>query len=271
MIVRQRFMFEAADTFGGEDATPAAAADDGAGASPTAADAPVPSGGDPPAPSWADTLEFREAVAAAADSRFQQALEQYGVSQAADPDDDGDAFDVPQLDPYSEDFGSQLATTLQQIVNQALEQKLQPIEQRFQQADQLAEQERLEAGNARIRDVLHDIQQRPDGLGEFALPDSEQEAIDRANSLFERFQRAYGFGPKAAELAIEEAYRQTRERENVLMEKGVERYKNQLATLSSAPAHPGTAAAGVQQAPGEFTSLADLGRQMDMRRRATGI
>lgn len=273
MLTRTRFHFESPDGLSGGTPDPAAtpeptAVDGGAGADPTAVAAPVPSGGEPPAPPWTDSLEFREAVAAAAMQQQQALLEQYGIGQDPEPlVGDPDKPDPALLDPYSEDFGANLVSTLEQRMQAMLDAKLSPLEQRLQQQAEREQQEMQEEGRERIKDVLTAVQAKPDSLGEFQHADSEQQAIDLAETLFGRYQAAYGNGPKAAEMAIEAAYRQVRERENQLILKGEELYKNRLATLAGAPAVPGAPVAGVQQTPTEFGSVAELGRYLDRQRR----
>lgn len=261
------FLFETADIVAADPSSVQEDVGGGAAADPTTVETPAPSGGEAAAPSFTDSLEFREAVAAAAESRLQTLLE--GQTPDDSQPDPGQQFDPAALDPYSEDFGTNLLGALEQRMQALLDAKLSPIEQSFQQQAMERERAAVEAGTEGLKDVLADIQARPNSLGEFEDPSGQEEAIKLARELSPRYFQAYGQTDRAAELALEDAYKQVRTREMALMSKGEERYKNQLATLSGAPQQPGTGAVGIEQVPDEFRSIADMGRWMDQRRQAT--
>jgi hypothetical protein len=107
--------------------------------------------------------------------------------------------------------------------------------QEFQQQQQLAEAEE------RALDILDNLSKSG---GEFDVA----EARIRADHLLPQMQEKFGWGPRAAEAALEEAAKQQREYELRLEQRGVSKYTNQVSTLAGAATEPGSAyAQGVTQ------------------------
>lgn len=130
----------------------------------------------------------------------------------------------PAFDPYDDErFPQQL--------DQFIEQKLQPY-QGFQQEVALREAEE------RAMDILNDIAKSGT---EFDVAD----ARIRADHLLAGMQERYGFGPRAAEAALQEAAKQQIEKERERNEAYHQRKINELQGLRGTrePAPSGTSAA----------------------------
>jgi hypothetical protein len=148
-----------------------------------------------------------------ANSYLAEQLEK--AQQAANPNQ------TPTLDPFADDFQSQL--------DNYIAQKIQPYEE-------LRTNVTMGEAEERANDILADLQS---SKGDFVDPDSK----DIARAMAERFlaeeQQKHGFGAQAAEAALERGYAYAREREDKLGELAVQRHLNQLKTLNGAPRQPG--------------------------------
>ena len=163
---------------------------------------------------WEDTqAELRELRDWAAQ---QQAAQQGGQEQP--------------LDPLADDFQAQL--------DRYVESKLQPY-QGFQ--EQMLQGE----ADERALDIIKSI---TDEGGEFLMPErSTQMARQLAEEFLPQASERYGFGPKAAEAALEAAVSAVREYEEEVGKAYYERQQNQLGSLYRAPQPtPGSGAPAVQ-------------------------
>lgn len=146
---------------------------------------------------------------------------------------------APSLDPFGDNFGSELA----QLIRQEIQGAVAPLQER-------AQNEVLSEAENRAIDILKDDAAQN---GEFVGGDTSlQIARGFAEQLLPQFQERYGFGPRAAEAALSASASLTRQWESGIGDAAVERYKNQLSTLSNAPAEPNAARIGAE-APGEYT------------------
>jgi hypothetical protein len=134
-----------------------------------------------------------------------------------------------QLDPLDENFQTQL--------DQYLEQKLAPYADYTQQAI-------LGEAEQRAADILTDITARD---GDFLFDGSVEKARALANSYVGQMAQQYGFGPQAAEQALEQAAKDVRAWEQAVGQAYHDRQINQLSTLGGAPREPGAAGNGSQQ------------------------
>jgi hypothetical protein len=121
-----------------------------------------------------------------------------------------------QLDPLDENFQAQL--------DQYLEQKLAPYADYTQQAI-------LGEAEQRAADILTDITARD---GEFLFEGSVDKARALANSYVGQMAQQYGFGPQAAEQALEQAAKDVRAWEQAVGQAYHDRQINQLSTLGGA-------------------------------------
>jgi hypothetical protein len=151
--------------------------------------------------------------------------------------------ETPQLDPFGEDFGSQLAQLIRQEINGAVA----PLQERAQ-AEVLGEAE------SRAMDILKDDLARN---GEFVGGEQVIGAARAyAEQLLPQFQERYGYGPRAAEAALTASAAHFRQLEQTIGQAAVERYKNELATLTSARTEPAMGRVG-SEAPGEYKTEMD--------------
>jgi hypothetical protein len=156
----------------------------------------------------------------------QERLAQYEAQQQPE-EGEPEPF---QLDPYADDFQDQL--------DRYLDSRLAPVSQYTESAMQAEAEERA-------MDIIQDIASRE---GEFLFPEqSPKIARSLANEFIGEEQQRYGFGPKAAEAALERAVKAVREYEQTIGKAYHERQMNQLGTLAGAPRQPGVA--GTQAAP----------------------
>lgn len=149
----------------------------------------------------------------------------------------------PVFDPFSEDANTQL--------RQIIREELAPYEQ-------LRQDVILGEAEERASDILADLQARN---GEFTQSQSADLARALANQFLAEEQTKHGFGPKAAEAALERGYNTVREYENTLAQTAIERHNNQLKTLNDAPREPGTGAPvmpAVQGGKPQFNSPQDV-------------
>ena len=124
--------------------------------------------------------------------------------------------------------------SFQQDLDAYINQRMAPVQQFTQEAA-------LSEAEERAMDILADFATRD---GEF---DKELARV-RADHLLPQMQQRYGYGPKAAEAALEAAAVAQREYEQKVYADAIAKHTNQLATLSGAPGEPGsTYVQGVQQ------------------------
>lgn len=167
---------------------------------------------------WQQTMEFIGSL--------QQAME---APVQAEPQQENGA-QRPTFDPYDPDAFSQQ-------LDAYIESKLQPV-QEITQSAAMAEAEE------RAADIVTDLQAQH---GEFMLPDSAQLVTVLANDYIEAAQERYGFGPRAAEAALEQAYNDVKAREEAIGKAYHERQMNQLSTLGKATREPGVETTSAQQ------------------------
>jgi hypothetical protein len=127
----------------------------------------------------------------------------------------------PVLDPLDENFQSQL--------DQYIEQKFAPFAD-YQQQLVLGEAEE------KAKDIIHSLETEK---GEFLLPDSGAQALQRANNHLPEAQAKYGYGPRAAEAALARAYEDQKAYEQAVGKAYHEREINQLRGLANGPRAPG--------------------------------
>lgn len=196
--------------------------------------------------------EVLEDLAAQAEARFAARLEQmFGADGNAAPG--GEAAAGFEIDPFSDDFGGQLAQMFQtfgQGLMQQLDQRLAPVTNRF-------EKEEVGEWENRIKDFVADDMARNGDL-----TDPAKGVVDKIGTLFlgEAEQR-YGNNPgRKMEYAVGKATGLIRSIETAADERGYQRAKNELATLAGAQTEPGTAGGAVQSAEPAETEMEALER-----------
>lgn len=189
-----------------------------------------------PAESWAGPSQEEWAEIQETNNLIKQAIQQ------PEPQYQQPEPQMPQIDPLAEDFVSQL--------DQYLEQKFAPY---------ASYQEQLVLGEAeeKAKDIIHSLEQEK---GEFLLPDSSGQALQRANNHLPEAQARYGYGPKAAEAALSRAYEEQKAYEQAVGKAYYERQINQIRGLSQAPRDPGTTG---QQA-GQQVVIPEGGNELDL-------
>jgi hypothetical protein len=220
-----------------------------------------PAGATEAAPAWSpEDPAFAQAIddraLALIDQRFgpiAQLLEQT-LGGGDDPGGQQQFGGVPQLqlDPFDEGFGANLAQLLQAQNQQMLGQVQQLIGQVAQPLNAQLEQQTIEEGNQRLKDMIADDVARNGDFprAEGAAESKAQQLIQPlAEAMFPGIAARYGAGPRAAEVAIQQASSTIRA---IIAEAGaaaVAAHQNQLGTLAGARGEPGSAAAGTQGVP----------------------
>lgn len=207
------------------------------------------------APEWISSPEFQQAVrdAAAAEAeaiagaQFGGLLEELQrIAAAEDPAVGHTAAGTPTLDPYSDSFGTDLATFVQQQNQQLLGEVKQMFEQFQQPFLARAEQETVAEGEARIKDMIADDIARNGDLPETA----KQMIRTLASDYFAEAEARYGKTARAAEHAIGRAAQVVRGLVNESRQAAADAEANRTATLAGAPNEPaGTGASGVVTFP----------------------
>jgi len=142
--------------------------------------------------------------------------------------------EYPSLDPFADDYAQQQAEFTRQLIRD----ELAPLQQ-WQQSQQLEEAYSL------ALDMIDDNQARD---GEFRNKEKGVSFVQAyAATLMPQMSQRYGFGPKAAEAAIEAAAKEYRELEQSVGTSYHEQQMNQLTNLSTARHEPGAAGVGSQQ------------------------
>ncbi|HXJ64924.1 MAG TPA: hypothetical protein VNN79_14305 [Actinomycetota bacterium] len=215
-----------------------------------------------PESAFQDTPEFRDAVYAEAqavvDARlsqmFGQPQQQFNPPIAGATPGPLAGIDPAMLDPYSEDFGVNLLTAMQGLIQQGIA----PVTQTFEQQQYAAT---LERGNEALRDIVSDAVSAGDEITE----ESKGIVEPLATAMFAQFAERYGeTNPRAAEAAVYHVVDTLRAIEKAAEARGAARQANQLATLAGAPAaEPGTAATapGVPGQPQRYLSPDEIAQK----------
>ena len=224
-------------------------------ASTPAADTDTSSGWSADDPAFQSAVDERSA--SIAEAKFQQLL-----AGLANDDNSDYEYEQPldfELDPFSDDYGQQLAQLIaqsQQSTMQQIQQLLSPL---LSQHEAAADAE----GQQRIKDIIADITNR-----EGDLTNEGKGAVESIAPLFlEQFENTYGPGARAAEMALGQAAKVIRSIETSAATKAVERYKNELSTIGGARGVPAGGASGVEGGP-RPTSIIDAGRRFAERHAA---
>lgn len=184
--------------------------------------APEPEPVPPAEPAWAGPSQDEW-------EQTQQALQYYAQqieAQNAPPPAAGEQ-QIPAVDFFDENAFPQLMG----VFGQMLDERLRPF-QEFQYGQQMGEAEN------RALDILEDIVARD---GEFLEQEKAFQAITAmANVFMPEEAQKYGYGPQAAQAALERAAGEFRAYEKAVSEAAVARNHNQLSTLSGAPGEPGS-------------------------------
>lgn len=176
-------------------------------------DAPDAGGDDLGQPAWSGPSQ----------EEWQQTQQLLGyVAQQLQPQQDG-----PRVDPYDDDFQSQL--------DRYLDQRLAPLAS-FQ------ERQATEAAGAKARELMGEYASEDP----FLLEDSAAKALSLANDYLPQTQQRFGYGPKAAQEALKLAHKDVRAWEDKVIEAHAARQQQHLTNLAGARREP--AAAGVNGA-----------------------
>lgn len=170
-------------------------------------------------PSQEEWQETREALQYLAQAVPQQ-QPQYQQQEQPGP---------AEIDFFADDAQSQL--------DAYIESKLAPYADYTQQAI-------LSEAEERAQDILTDIVSRD---GEFLLEGSLEKARALANTYVPQMAQQYGYGPAAAERALEQAAKDVREWEQAVGEAYHQRQINQLSNLGGARTEPGAAGSAAAQ------------------------
>jgi hypothetical protein len=245
---------------GGGDAgtgEPVAAAEPVAATEPAQAPAePAAEGGEPapaqaaePAPWSADDPVFRSAVAEEAEAivgaRLAELFQQGGrgfdpaIAGATPGPIGGGEFDWTQVDPYSDEFGSQLGQGIEQTLQKALSGALSPMTSAIEQA-QTAELE------GRGEEIIKDIIAAEISAGDDLTDESKQILRSVFDPKLEEYAQRYGRAtPREAEMAARDTVAFFRSIEKAAEQRALARHTNHTATLAGARGEPGTGVAGV--------------------------
>jgi hypothetical protein len=189
-------------------------------------------------PEWANSPQFKEAIASEADAIFNARWEQFmgeiqqgGGEPAQAEQGDGQI----NLDPFDDNFGQNLAqflTTQQQQMLGQFQQTLSPVLQTYQQQNE-------EQGREVLKDAIGSV----DVGGDF-----DRDAATQAFALFrDSAVEKYGVSNRALEHAAEQAARFVHQIESKAGQAAVERYKNELSAVGGAPRDAAAGTAGVSQ------------------------
>jgi hypothetical protein len=223
------------------DGQPGAATDAAPG---EAADDLANQPGEPPAAlGLPDNPAFREFLAEEVNAILGAQLsrilppEGYGptAAPAGQPSDPG--FDWSQLDPYADDYGTQLGQGIAAAVQQAFSPLMDTIQQREQAA---AEAARAEAGEENAQRMVAETI----GRGPKLTAKGEKLVRPLAETLVPQVQAIYGNSPRTAQVAIEQAHQMVCDLEREAAGMGADGQQQHLAVLAGAPAAvPGQAGA----------------------------
>lgn len=151
-------------------------------------------------------------------------------------------FDWGQIDPYGEDFGSQLGNGIRAEIHDALQSAFTPLAQSIEQ-DQ---QERILAqGEENIKDMIADERARNGdyGVNDEANSIAEQMIRERIDLLTPHYVNRYGQHPRAVEAAAEHAAKDVRALIKAASQAGATQQANHVATLAGAQGEPATSGA----------------------------
>ena len=161
----------------------------------------------------------------------QQAL--YDLTQQVAPPPQRETG-YPSIDPFADDYPQQLAG----FVTQSVQQAIQPLME-WQQGQQLGEAEE------RALDILDDITSRD---GEFLAKEQAYEASRALAGVFVNEEaEKHGWGPKAAEAALQRAAKFVRDYEQAVGKAYYDRQINQFSTIAGADREPPAGGVGSQQ------------------------
>lgn len=152
--------------------------------------------------------------------------------------------DPPELDPFDPESVKAYQDWREEQLLGRISELVSPLSERAQ-AEARAEQTNL------LRDAAHDVEQRK---GEFigdekAISFARDQMLAAAFTLFPDFAQRYGMTDRASDLALEAAHQQVKSYQDSIVSAGVERYKNELSTLSGAPNDPASGATGLHATP----------------------
>jgi hypothetical protein len=134
-----------------------------------------------------------------------------------------------QFDPFSDDPDG--------LLRQVIREELAPLQQ-YQQTNQMAQAEEL------AYDILDSFSAEQ---GEIVNREEAFPIIRAwADTLMPEMAQRYGFGPQAAEAALEASYKHYKDLESKIGEDYINRRMNQITNLSGARVEPGAIAAGTQ-------------------------
>lgn len=128
-----------------------------------------------------------------------------------------------QFDPFSDDPTGQLRSIIRE--------ELAPVAQ-YQQYEQLAEAEE------KAYDILDDVASRLGPIDEERKADIFPAVRAWADTLMPEMAQRYGFGPRAAEAALEHSYSHFQALFQAYGKTAVERHMNQLTNLGNVRAEP---------------------------------
>ena len=194
-----------------------------------------------------------EAWTGPSQDEWQQVVEGLGyLAQTVQPQEAPPQPAAPQptqFDPFSDDPGSQLRSIIRE--------ELAPLAN-YQQHEQLSEAEE------KAYDILDDVSSRQ---GELVNKEEAFPIIRSwADTMMPEMAQKYGFGPRAAEAALEQAYVAFQQLEQTIGKTYTERHMNQLTNLSGVrsdpPAYNGAA---------QTTEIPGGGDELDIVRRFGGF
>lgn len=214
--------------------------DDGAAAA-AAADPPV----DPVDPAVADPEPAAAAAPAWDEERVAGAVRDAMMGFLADqqPAEQPPGFDWDGLDPFGENFGTQLQQALAETVQQALAPIMPTIEQ---------------AGHREVFEAA------TGEMGRLQVPDDDRDYVLNVAAGVEAAAASAGQGVTVP-AAIGQAWEQIRARDERIGQAAVERYKADLAAKAGAPSELSTAGSGLTVEPAA-ASLTEAARRFAERR-----
>jgi len=165
-------------------------------------------------------------------------------------------FDWTQIDPYGEDFGSALGAGLRAEIAAALGETLGPVTQTLEQAQ---EAQRLEQGEQYAQDMIADVITRKGDISEHG----KSMLRFQAEQFMPEAVARYGETPRAAEMAINQAYDRVAAYEKELRESAIQQHANHVATLAGVPAEPGSSgiASTIPGQPAKYQTPDELVRK----------
>ena len=166
----------------------------------------------------------------------------------------------PNQQPQQEQFVlDPLSDTFQEDLDKYIESRLQPH-------NEYLEQQSLSEGEQRAMDILADFEA---SQGDFLIkaekegdPDSRTMARQIAEAFLPEAQARFGYGPKAAEAALERAYTHMKSYEEAVGKAYHERKMNEMGSLAERGRRRELPAAGSQGA--QAVNLPEGGNERDL-------